>query len=76
MPSAMGLGAAFANAVGLHNYNANWQNYEALYLSEKERTTKEAQVQKIQLNFNANKHFIANVGYILSKSDRSIIDTL
>jgi hypothetical protein len=49
MPSAMSLGAAFSNAAGLNDYNANWQNYEALYLSEKERAVKDAQVCRPRL---------------------------
>jgi len=43
MPDAMGLGALFSSGVGLHDYDANWQNYEALYLSKSEREAREAQ---------------------------------
>jgi len=43
LPSAMGLGKAFSGLAGLDNYDANWQNYESLYLTKEERRKKPAQ---------------------------------
>ena len=40
LPSALGIDETVIGAAGLDFYDANWQNYEALYLSKEERRKK------------------------------------
>ena len=37
LPKAFNLDKAITRILGLHEYDANWPNYDALYLSEGER---------------------------------------
>ena len=37
LPKAFNLDKAITRILGLHEYDANWPNYDALYLSEAER---------------------------------------